>query len=871
METKVSRNRLGRCGWLVALMFVSLVCPAVVQAGKVRYVDARVEEPGEGQSWATAFGDLQQALKSGGGEIRMAQGIYTPTEPISSSGGGRSIDLGQRDWSFHIRNSITIKGGYAGVSESDPNTRDPDRFPTILSGDHLGNDQLVSGSDRLAGNPWKGENSLEILSVAVGYDTTVTLDGLVVQGATDCACRIHGTRVVVKDCVFRDNANAGFMQGAGAICSQSADLVLDRCTFIQNVGLQGGAIYFEDGNLTVQSCWFQGNVASVEGGAFFQIRGTGYVQGSTFIRNESQGPAGVFSIGPRNGAYGIDAEKSFVVDRCRFLGNAAYEDSICSFQGQNGRLDNCLFSGNLIVGQGAILHNDRTRVTGTGLTFANNWAPSILGQYFVFNNCIFWDEQIHATITSGHHPIPFENLTVNHCNVRASEVMDGKGNISVRASEVMNGKGNISVDPGFVDPLGHDGAAGTEDDDFRLQIDSACINAGSNKAVSQNLFDLDGQPRINHLVDMGAYESWRVWHVNGASGADSSFTGGTANYPLRSIQRAIDMARDGDSILVHPGFYRGDAGDINFRGKALQVKGLVGPAGLPVITISHMRRGGIYVPSIVFDANEGPDTVMEHFILSGLDKAITLSNSSPTLRHLTLVNNKTGIQATGAANPVVEHCILWDNSDHDLMGTSARFSCIQRITEANGEGNLSQDPLFAEPNQGDYSLLVERDFHLLSSGGRYSPTYANWVMDTQTSPCVSAGDPNTPLAEQSLSYSAVVNMGAYGATTQASRAPRFVPVISFIDLKEGDIVGRSGALRVDARDMDGQILAVEFLHNGQRIGVDTDGRGEDGWAWDLRAIPTGPAALTARAIDDHGLIGQVTIHVTVLTGGGGGR
>ncbi len=854
MKTKNIGSVWGRSGWLVVLMGMVHICPTMVQAG-VLYVDARVEVPGSGEAWATAFNDLQRALwrAQDGDEIRIAQGIYQPTKPVNDNG-GRAIDLATRDWHFSIHDSITIKGGYAGISESDPNMRDLDRFPTILSGDHLDNDNLESVSDRLAGNPWQGENSRIILSVAGGSNLAVTLDGLVVQRGMDCACRIQDARVVMQDCVFRDNTNTEYMQGAGAICSRSSDLVLNRCSVTQNVGLQGGAIYVEDGDLTLQSCWLQGNVASIEGGALFHMRGTGFLQNSTFIRNESQGPSGAFRMGPGSDVRHYSAE-AYVVDRCRFLGNTAHKDSICSFLGQTASLNNCLFSGNLILGQGAILFNERGRVIGTGLTLASNLAPSLQGN-FKFNNCILWDDELSTRLSmDGRRPISLGLTTLDTCNIFSP--WDG------------DGQGNIHQDPRFVDPLGPDAVAGTEDDDFRLRPDSPCINAGSNKVVLQNSFDLYGQPRINHLVDMGAYEGSYVWHVNAASGLSNN-QGQAADNAFRSIQKAIDKAHDGDSILVHPGYY---AEDINFHGKAILVKGLVGPAGLPVLTVnrwSARHARGVYVPSIVFDSNEGPDTVLEHFIIFGVDTAITLSHSSPTLRHLTIANNKIGIQAIGMSDPMIEHCILWDNSDHDLLGVGARFSCIQRIDQAHGAGNLSQNPMFAEPDQGDDFLRsFERDYHLKSSGGRYSPNHASWVADNQTSPCISAGDPNALFAEQSLSYSSLVNMGAYGGTIQASRLPRFAPVISFIGLGDGDEVSQSGTIRVHAWDIDGLILAVELFFNGQRLGVDTAG-----WAWDSGDLPRGPATLTARAIDDHGLMGQVTIHVTVrkpTSRGGGSR
>jgi hypothetical protein len=46
-----------------------------------------------------------------------------------------------------------------------------------------------------------------------------------------------------------------------------------------------------------------------------------------------------------------------------------------------------------------------------------------------------------------------------------------------------------------------------EDNDYRLLLDSPCIDAGVNEEWMREAVDLDGNPRIwNGTVDMGAYE-----------------------------------------------------------------------------------------------------------------------------------------------------------------------------------------------------------------------------------------------------------------------------------------------------------------------------------------------------------------------------
>jgi hypothetical protein len=66
-----------------------------------------------------------------------------------------------------------------------------------------------------------------------------------------------------------------------------------------------------------------------------------------------------------------------------------------------------------------------------------------------------------------------------------------------------NTSGNITNDPSLVD-------AGA--DNYRLQNNSPCINAGINQTWMTNAVDLEGKTRIRYgTVDMGCYEYpyWR--------------------------------------------------------------------------------------------------------------------------------------------------------------------------------------------------------------------------------------------------------------------------------------------------------------------------------------------------------------------------
>jgi hypothetical protein len=114
-------------------------------------------------------------------------------------------------------------------------------------------------------------------------------------------------------------------------------------------------------------------------------------------------------------------------------------------------------------------------------------------------------------------------------------------------------------------------------------------------------------------------------------------------------------------------------------------------------------------------------------------------------------------------NANITNCIIWGNNLEQIAGGTPTYSCIQDWS-AGGTGNIDDDPLFADPNR--------RNFHLQSTAGRWDPNSQSWIYDQNTSPCIDAGNPGYPLGSEPNDASNVrIDMGAYGGTTEASRAP----------------------------------------------------------------------------------------------------
>jgi hypothetical protein len=100
------------------------------------------------------------------------------------------------------------------------------------------------------------------------------------------------------------------------------------------------------------------------------------------------------------------------------------------------------------------------------------------------------------------------------------------------------------------------------------------------------------------------------------------------------------------------------------------------------------------------------------------------------------------------------------------------------------ESNTDVDPLFANPlcsEPGETPSHPPRsldeppgvaacDYHLKSQAGRWEGGSGTWVMDDVTSPCIDAGDPNSPVGEEPEPNGGRINMGVYGGTAEASKS-----------------------------------------------------------------------------------------------------
>jgi predicted outer membrane repeat protein len=167
-----------------------------------------------------------------------------------------------------------------------------------------------------------------------------------------------------------------------------------------------------------------------------------------------------------------------------------------------------------------------------------------------------------------------------------------------------------------------------------------------------------------------------------------------------------------------------------------------------------------------------------------------------------------GIRATPQIT--MTSCILWDSSG--MSATPAATADTAKITYSliqggwSGEGNISADPCFAAPGRWNPNGTLDDpsddawicgDYHLKSQAGRWDPAGNKWVQDDVTSPCIDAGDPQSPIGLEPFPNGGTIDMGFFGGTAEASKSYFGKPACPTIIA--GDI---NGDCKVNMADLD---------------------------------------------------------------------
>lgn len=452
--------------FLLSLAVFVMTCS--VQAQNVYYVDAGVTASGSGDSWATAYKTLEEAVEqttqSSTDVIFVKKGVYTAP---STDGLG---------YFFEQKNKVTLYGNCDGT-ESINNLPVVDMdtdIETVLKAPVEGEETLgrvvtiYKGEVTFVGFDIEGGDAAK--AVNKSYGNAQQGGAVWIQGkGTLKYCKIHGAQAIT---------------GGGAyLKSQTPEepAILEYCEIYDNkstgtttASQGGGGIHLSAKDVFVRNCIIRNNTSAAFGGGLFG--------------NDSPSPA------------------TSLISNCIVKENNAVRSGAIRIA--RGTIANCLIVGNISentvgameLGSGAMIVNStvvNNKVTESGAV--DKASGGIAVTTGLVKNCIIWGNMINGGLTNmdlrltSHDTDETRVSTViNSCYATSSGANAAHGCQPV----LLN---NIDSDPLFIN-----------DTDFTLQPLSPCINAGDNAAYDLALYsdkDLNGDVRImDEIIDMGAYE-----------------------------------------------------------------------------------------------------------------------------------------------------------------------------------------------------------------------------------------------------------------------------------------------------------------------------------------------------------------------------
>ncbi|MEM7228809.1 MAG: right-handed parallel beta-helix repeat-containing protein [Planctomycetota bacterium] len=734
------RIRLGRDSMLLACVMTLSCLVTNVPAHSttvVIHVDASAPADGDGTSWTTAFASLSEALEQQNDhpgrtvEYRIAGGVYVP-EGLTTKA------------TFLFGGPGALRGGFAGLAGNNPDEQDWNRWPTILSGDRNGDDQIAPDAF--------DDNALTVITAQSGGH--ILMEGLVIESGRSVSVS-GGTQfrsggglfgltvpITIQDCVFRDNS-ALASGGAVYFVSSSADapLIVERTVFESNHAAEGVTSFPGGGAVTAVGahsfvdCTFRGNTSVDRGGAVY-VGGfntqSSYV-GCEFAENHAATGGGLFVLGSM-----VD------IDECAFIGNTA--DDAGGGIGFDGSV------GGLMVASSTFQFNTAERGAGlggtligfvevSGSTFEDNLAtnggaigidqtPSVAllevdTTEFTSNVATLRGGGVYSTVSAQFVSCTFDN-NVTFGDGGGAYLFD-QSFVRVESCSIVNNSAAATGGGLFV------AGSGITVVDTAFGSNSAVQRGGGLHAVSAQNVQLEDLAFVGNTCDVfgggiAALQSQLSLRAVTAADNDAAHGGGVS---LESSEMdGVQLTLEANTAIRGGGLY---ADSSNFIVGASEIcSNIAGVAGGGVMLdgISNGQFVSVLMATNASDADAGGIRV---------DSNATLRVSGCTVTNNSAGINVGGIDHSSQGEVRIDNSILWDNTDQ-RGGTRAAqfsvradgpariaFSCGNQFgglpVEIAAPGNIETDPVFIDPSGDDQVPGTADDDFRLSFG----------------SPCIDAG------------------------------------------------------------------------------------------------------------------------------------
>lgn len=350
---------------------------------QMAYVDINAVGANNGSSWANAYTDLSAALaQSAADTLWIAQGVYKP------GSGGTDVNA-----FFSVSRPMVLLGGFAGA-ETSPDQRQPGLYPTVLSGDLLGNDTdgnfLIHKTDnsrlimRVQADVHTRPTLLDGLTVAYGYKPQ-TIPGLQYPSGLWASSRVN-----IQNCSFRQNlADGGAAIGISGLATAYSEI--SHCSFEGNRGNFLGIVSITGSEHIALSNLSMSYNDALNGMLYLAGVFDATLEDSDFSNNTNGGQGG-------GGLY-LSSVAPIVIKRCRFTQNQGRDGGAVVLDYQNTtdpgniRFEDCIFEENTArflsipgIGRGGAFYAKKGGFELRRCLFTGNQADEEAGAIFFDGN-----------------------------------------------------------------------------------------------------------------------------------------------------------------------------------------------------------------------------------------------------------------------------------------------------------------------------------------------------------------------------------------------------------------------------------------------------------------------------------------------------
>ncbi|MDG1223410.1 MAG: right-handed parallel beta-helix repeat-containing protein, partial [Candidatus Marinimicrobia bacterium] len=420
-----------------------------------------------------------------------------------------------------------------------------------------------------------------------------------------------GSAPILKDLIITNNSgNEG--GGGGVFCYEASPIIIGCVISENSTDDVGGGLYARFSNLSISNTKFISNEADLGAGCYLRNESIPSLDNVEFRTNVAANSGGAIVL--KDNADAVFTNVKIISNEAEGLGGGLYINNA------DPNLDFSLIALNIASAGGGIYMRNNSNPIFNNMTLAFNTSgfDGGGGVYLrdnsgvLISNSIFWengDSQFYFR-DSGDEV----ELTISY-----SLVQNNQDGVEDNDNGDLNwGLGMIEGDPYFCN-----GEAG----DYSVRENSSCINGSSDGGL------------VGFLgAGCGPINTGPIWYVS-ELGNDSS--DGSVETPFSSIQKAIDVSADGDTVRLFTGEYIESfdflSKQIVFESRSEELDNdtiasqtiiSVGPLGGSCIELVGQDAANVEIKNMTFSGGQ-----------SQIGGGIYIENSSPKLSGIFVENN----------------------------------------------------------------------------------------------------------------------------------------------------------------------------------------------------------------------------------------